>query len=209
MFGATDSELARYFLNHLATNFLVPVIDTGAGVLIQKIQNEEVVMSGGQTRIYIPDITPCLFCNMGVSLEEVNRELAKIFCDEQEVNLIERSGYLRNLTGKEIPQPSVFNLNQHISTLAIDMLISYITRGCTNETLYFDLENLEIKKLKAKSQNLCPHCNTKQFLCQTSFLSLQELRSEKENFPSLHVASNTCEGEKNEVENDEICSGEK
>jgi len=184
LLGASDSELARYILTHISTNFLVPLIDMGAGVVACTIADKEIVMSGGQARLYIPGVNPCLLCNMGVDFSEVNKELASIFLNEKEKSLLKNSGYLQDLTGNNLPQPSVFNLNQHITTLATDMLISYILKGRTEDTIYFDLENLEIKKFQAKSQGLCPHCGTKEFLCQASFLKLDDLRRESGVMPA-------------------------
>jgi molybdopterin/thiamine biosynthesis adenylyltransferase len=181
--GASDSELAREFLNHIATSFVIPVIDTGSGIIADTIAGEETVMSGCQIRIYIPGVNPCFFCNMGIDVTEVNSDIAALFLDEKEKQTLDRSGYLQNLTDKKMPEPSVYNLNQHAATLATDLLISYVHKGYEYDTIHFDLEEQKITKMKAKSHKVCNHCGNREFLGNAEFLSIADFRAEKKDIP--------------------------
>jgi molybdopterin/thiamine biosynthesis adenylyltransferase len=77
--GAVDSELARMVMNYCAHAFCLPYFDAGSGILVSSIHGETLVHSGGQVRIVVPSMTPCLLCNLGIERAEVDRELMQQF----------------------------------------------------------------------------------------------------------------------------------
>ncbi|PQP32924.1 hypothetical protein C6A36_01920, partial [Desulfobacteraceae bacterium SEEP-SAG10] len=117
--GCVDNELARYALNFLAASFMVPLLDLGAGVIIDEFDGEKVAVSSGQARLFVPGTTPCLFCNMGLDYTDFDREVLKLTMDDEERKLLKRTGYLNNFTEDSVPEPSMYTLNAVVANLGV------------------------------------------------------------------------------------------
>lgn len=181
--GCVDSELARTTINHISASYTVPLLDLGAGVLIEKFGGERIVISSGQARLFIPGATPCLLCNMGIDMAEKDKELAKIAIeqDEKERELLKRTGYITDLLNEDAPQPTVYNLNAIVSNLGVSMLNNYILGGDLKyHTLHFNLDSFEIQKMIAESNNLCPVCGEYNLIGACNPFKLE---TRKKNFP--------------------------
>jgi len=180
--NAVDSELARFVVNHISTNFLIPVLDNGGGIIIDEFNEEQITFSGGQARLYVPGFTPCFLCNLGIDGEEVTREAVKMFMDEGEKATIKRAGYLEDLNGGDAPQPSIYNLGQILANLGIGFLLDYLLRDENKDgfnTVHFDLENYEIKKIKAKKVINCPFCGDRGSLAGGQFFNINDFKDTK------------------------------
>jgi len=181
IFGCVDSEVARSCLNHLAASFLVPLMDLGAGVIIDRFAGERVVLSSGQARLFIPGTTPCLLCNMGIRQEGFDRELARLKMDAKEKDLLARAGYLQDFLAEDGPQPSVYNLNASVGAAGVTLLLRYLLGGGVDyHTLHFNMEAMAFEKILTKSREQCPVCGFDGILGAGEFFDLEGLLAEKE-----------------------------
>jgi molybdopterin/thiamine biosynthesis adenylyltransferase len=178
--GCVDSEVARSCLNHLAASFLVPLLDLGAGVIIDRFAGERLVLSSGQARLFIPGVTPCLLCNMGIRPEGFDRELARFKMDAEERDLLGRAGYLQGFLAEDAPQPSVYNLNASVGAAGVALLLRYLLGGGIEcHALHFDMEAMAFEKFLARSREHCPVCGADGLLGTGGFFDLEGLLAEK------------------------------
>jgi molybdopterin/thiamine biosynthesis adenylyltransferase len=181
IFGCVDSEVARSCLNHLAASFLVPLLDLGAGVIIDRFAGERVVLSSGQARLFIPGASPCLLCNMGIRPEGFDRELARFKMDANEKDLLRRTGYLQGFLAEDAPQPSVYNLNASVGAAGVTLLLRYLLGGGLDyHALHFDMETMAFDKIRAKSREHCPVCGADGLLGMGDFFDLEGLLAGKQ-----------------------------
>jgi len=181
IFGCVDSEVARSCLNHLAASFLVPLVDLGAGVIIDRFAGERVVLSSGQARLFIPGTTPCLLCNMGIRQEGFDRELARLKMDAKEQDLLAKAGYLQDFLAEDAPQPSVYNLNASVGAAGVTLLLRYLLGGGIDyHALHFNMEAMAFEKILTKSREQCPVCGFDGILGVGEFFDLEGLLAEKQ-----------------------------
>ncbi len=179
--SCVDSEVARACLNHLAASFLVPLLDLGAGVIIDRFAGERVVLSSGQARLFLPGTTPCLLCNMGIRQEGFDRELARLKMNAKEEELLARAGYLEDFLAEDAPQPSVYNLNASVGAAGVTLLLRYLLGGGVDyHALHFNMDAMAFEKILTKSREQCPVCGFEGLLGTGDFFDLQGLVAEKQ-----------------------------
>jgi molybdopterin/thiamine biosynthesis adenylyltransferase len=179
--GCVDSEVARSCLNHLAASFLVPLLDLGAGVIIDRLAGERLVLPSGQARLFIPGTTPCLLCNMGIRQEGFDRELACLKTNAEEKDLLGRAGYLQDFLAEDAPQPSVYNLNALVGIAGVTLLLRYLLGGGVDyQALHFNMETMAFEKILSKSREHCPVCGFDGLLGTGDFFDLEGLVAEKQ-----------------------------
>jgi molybdopterin/thiamine biosynthesis adenylyltransferase len=179
--GCVDNELARACLNHLAASFLAPLLDLGAGVVIDRVAGERVVLSSGQARLFIPGVAPCLLCNMGIRPDAMDRELARLKMNEAERALLGKAGYLQDFLAEDSPQPSVYNLNSLVGTGGVTFLLRYLLGGgIPYHALHFNMEAMAFEKILARSREHCPICGAENLLGTGELFDLDGLLAEKQ-----------------------------
>jgi molybdopterin/thiamine biosynthesis adenylyltransferase len=179
--GCVDNELARACLNYLAASFLAPLLDLGAGVVIDRVAGERLVLSSGQARLFVPGVTPCLLCNMGIRTQAMDRDLARLKMNEQERALLGRAGYLQDFLAEDSPQPSVYNLNALVGAAGVTLLLRYLLGGGVPcHTLHFNMEAMAFEKIVARSREHCPVCGAENSLGAGEFFDLDGLLAEKQ-----------------------------
>ncbi|MFC1717042.1 ThiF family adenylyltransferase [Candidatus Poribacteria bacterium] len=156
--GGLDRVAPRSVLNDLGSNFMVPYLDAGAGVVIDQLMGREFVTSGGQVRLFVPGINPCLHCTLGLDQSAIEAEWTKMRLTDQDVETMRQTGYLQNFLAMDAPQPSVYNLNQMVGAMTATTLLSYILSGVDYHFASLDLEKMEILKGTSESNKLCPYC---------------------------------------------------
>lgn len=153
--GAVDREGARLLINEVAVRYLIPYIDIGTGI---KVNKDTVIQIGGQIRFINPGTTPCLSCYAnGIDPFEAALDLIP----QNDIQVRRQLGYIEgtNLS----PEPSVVSLNgilaslasQEISKLIIGFhhIFSYISYdGLINKIKLLD------EKIDLKPQRNCPVC---------------------------------------------------
>jgi molybdopterin/thiamine biosynthesis adenylyltransferase len=160
LIGAVDSELARLAMNELAHALCLPYLDAGSGVLVSRVDGAPMVHSGGQVRLVVPGVTPCLLCNLGIDREAADRELARRLIDRDaaERTLLERSGYIRGLDGA-VEQPSVAHLNFLVAAALVNVLVEYLLRGRpAHHALHLDLAEMQWMASLAEPRPGCTVC---------------------------------------------------
>lgn len=106
IFCCTDNMTSRLFLNQIAHQYYIPVLDMGVGM-----DSDQGMLTGGggYTKVILPNGI-CLQCN-----EDINPSLLafeRMPAEQRESAIL--SGYIRN-----IKSPSVISLNGLISSMAI------------------------------------------------------------------------------------------
>lgn len=116
IFGGVDSHLGRLVLTNFAAAYLIPFIDCGTGV---NVKDGEIIDMGGRITVLWPG-QHCLVCAGRINARELNYELA----DEQGKRFARERGYV---TGADVPQPMVGNLNAIIANKAVLELVAAVT----------------------------------------------------------------------------------
>ncbi|MEO6197529.1 MAG: ThiF family adenylyltransferase, partial [Dehalococcoidia bacterium] len=119
VFGCTDGEWARSYLERLPTWYYVPVVDMGVmidapGGRLRSIQGRVTILQPG---------TACLSCRGRIEPARVRAESLS-FTDPDEANKLRKEGYLEGL---EEPAPSVVPFTTTIAATAVSELLHRIT----------------------------------------------------------------------------------
>lgn len=117
IFGAVDSDGARVIMNRLATEFMIPYIDSGVG--IETDDDGQITNMGGQVRVVLPG-RPCLLCQDAIDLNRAELDLTTPEARERR----ERRGYI---SGFDLPAPSVMALNMQVASAAVLELFALVT----------------------------------------------------------------------------------
>ena len=113
IFCCTDSHGSRSVIQQVAYQYLIPCIDIGSSITTNA---GEVTGIFGRVQLLGPD-QPCLWCSELLSPEEVRRDM---------MNEFERKAdpYIQ---GTNVPAPSVVSLNGTVVSLAVTMLLGFVT----------------------------------------------------------------------------------
>lgn len=160
--GATDSELARRALLHLAREFMRPLLDGGSGVRVDRFGEQLVCAAGGQVRLYVPGTTPCLMCALGIDQHRVSAELARrrARADPGIERVLRNSGYLQGNAIESLPEPSVYFVNSVVAGVLVSTLTQYVLEGIDENFagVAVDLATPALNRLTAEHGELCPFC---------------------------------------------------
>ena len=117
--GAVDNHLARYFLNRIAVQYLIPYID--AATVIGRNDGELLGLKA-RVAIVVPGVTACLDCSRIRYYDK--REVTKQLYDPETQSLLRKAGYLKDLPG--IKAPAVLPLNMLASSAALFEVINLV-----------------------------------------------------------------------------------
>lgn len=150
IFGCTDSQGSRLVLNRLATQYYIPYIDCGSG-LVRQAKEGSILEAGGQIRVVLPD-GYCLECVGGIDREQARDELMT------EGEKAQRRAHGYGL-GPQEPAPQVMFLNMAVAAHAVGEFLKLVTGlgPCHTYVLYDALE-ATMTPLKAKRSNSCVVC---------------------------------------------------
>ena len=115
VFGCTDNDWSRSILNRFAYQYLVPVIDMGARIVVE---HGNVVGASGRVSMIGPGL-PCLWCKHHLDSGRIRTES---MADDERVKLIKE----KYIQGSEVKAPSVISLNSTLASMAVTMLLSSI-----------------------------------------------------------------------------------
>lgn len=151
---------------------------------------KRVTMSSGHARLFIPGITPCLLCNMGLDRENFDRELMRLNMSEDEKELLDKTGYLQNYLGTDTPEPSVYVLNAIVANIGVSFLIRYLLGAKVDyHTLHYTMESMTIEKIRSESQQVCPVCGNESNIGSGKFFDIDSLTRDK-NLPAPKRGNN-------------------
>jgi len=112
LLGCIDDNKARYFMNRISLQYLVPYIDCSSGI---RVEEGQVVKLGTRLAMVIPTYTACLDCSKIEYWDE--EEMSYAFSDPYTRQEAIRRKYID--TQEEIPSPAVYPLNM----LSVSMLL--------------------------------------------------------------------------------------
>jgi molybdopterin/thiamine biosynthesis adenylyltransferase len=150
--GCVDNHGARLVLNHLATRFLLPLIDGGSGIRLSR--DGALLAMGGQVQVVVPG-AGCLECRGFIDAKKASFELASPEFQEYE----REHGY-----GTSEPAPSVVFLNGVIASLQVREIVSLINSNGLQDSLaptnLYDALSRKLTPIQTRYDELCPTCGT-------------------------------------------------
>jgi hypothetical protein len=115
IFCCTDSDGSRHFLNQLAYQYFIPVIDMG--VSITPDDNGKIVSIDGRVQMLAPSLA-CLVCNDGILSGR------RVMWDLQSARQRRVDPYLLKMAG--VKQPAVISLNGTVASQAVTIFLSAV-----------------------------------------------------------------------------------
>lgn len=161
IFGCTDDNSGRLFLNRLSHFYLIPVIDLGLAISPSD-QGEKVRDLSGRVTVVFPG-APCLMCRGVVDPVKAREEDLKR-ANPEEFERQKREAYVR---GGGNPAPAVVTFTTSTACMAVDELLEALVgfRGSDgwawNRVRRFDL--VKDRMPGAKSEEQCPICDSKEY----------------------------------------------
>jgi molybdopterin/thiamine biosynthesis adenylyltransferase len=157
IFGCTDDNSGRMFLNRFSHFYLIPVFDMGIIIELSKDKPLRIIALQGRMTLLFPGNT-CLLCR-----GEVNSKAA---AEENTLRSdpmgFERLKDERYVVGSGDPSPSVVTFTTEISTVAVNEFINRITGfkqiGTQNNIMRF-FNRGEDGNPGAKRRDGCPICD--------------------------------------------------
>lgn len=119
IFGCTDDNEGRLFLNRLAYYYLIPVIDMGLSIDVVKGDATPGVMAfDGRVTVLQPHTT-CLLCRNIINTEQARAEsLRRVNPSEYERQKVEAY-----VVGEGNPSPAVVTFTTEVATMAVNEVI--------------------------------------------------------------------------------------
>ncbi len=149
IFGCTDNHASRLVLNQLAVQYLIPLLDLGAGLAAAPGGSLEA--AGGQVRLARPGAA-CLACIDGIDRAEAARELLSPQARQRQA----ARGYVQ---GMEVPAPAVLFLNNAVASLALAEFVNLWTGyRAPVPLLYLDLLQARLTAAQAERRGSCLAC---------------------------------------------------
>jgi molybdopterin-synthase adenylyltransferase len=115
IFCCTDSDGSRHFLNQLAYQYFIPVIDVG--VSITPDDNGKIVSIDGRVQMLAPGMA-CLVCNDGILSGR------RVMWDLQSARQRRGDPYFLKMAG--VKQPAVISLNGTVASQAVTIFLSAV-----------------------------------------------------------------------------------
>lgn len=145
IFGCTDNLTSRIVLNRIVFQYLIPVIDMGVDIQVEK---DKIRSAAGRVMVLLPD-APCLECMGYLKPEQI----------QQEIEAMGKSSYI---TGVPVRSPSVISLNGVVSSLAVTEFVNLLTgfewqREPNRYQMYLILNGI-VKLYDKKSEKECTLC---------------------------------------------------
>ena len=115
IFCCTDSDGSRHFVNQLAYEYFIPVIDMGVSITPDKAG--KIVSIDGRVQMLGPGMA-CLICNDGI----INGR--RVMWELQSARQRRRDPYFQEIAG--VRQPAVISLNGTVASQAVTMFLSAV-----------------------------------------------------------------------------------
>jgi molybdopterin/thiamine biosynthesis adenylyltransferase len=151
LFGCLDRDAPRLIMTELASAYLIPYIDCGAGITVCE---GKITEAGGRVVVALPG-SPCLLCAKEINLNIAAEELET----PEELEFRRRYGYIME---EDVPAPSVVSLNGTIASIAVTEFIALLTsfRAPRHYSFYDMLEEKVVHRIVKHNQK-CVACAQK------------------------------------------------
>jgi hypothetical protein len=144
---ATDNHASRLVLNHLACQYLIPLMHVGVNIEVDR----DGVLTDVSGEVALPELGVwCLVCSGLISVQTAGFELAT---DAERARLTAR-GYLDGL-----PAPAVYHLNATVASLAVAELHNLVTayKPSRRYLVYRELAT-ELLPISVEGHSRCAFC---------------------------------------------------
>ncbi|MDX2027179.1 MAG: ThiF family adenylyltransferase [Alphaproteobacteria bacterium] len=121
IFGCTDDNEGRLFLNRLAFYYLTPVIDVGLAVDVSKDEPPEVKCLDGRVTVIIPT-QPCLSCRGVIDTKAAHDETLRR-TNPTEYTRRKAEAYV---AGEGDPRPAVVTFTTEVATMGVNEMLQRI-----------------------------------------------------------------------------------
>lgn len=148
VFGCLDTDAARLILNEFAVAYLLPYLDCGVGIIVEK---GRVQGAGGKVSVWVPE-RPCLLCAKDINPRIAAEELE----GEQERRFRRQQSYIE---GIHVPEPAVISLNSTVASLAVTEFLCLVTDlRETQQYTYYDLLEGKAGARRVAKDKRCTVC---------------------------------------------------
>lgn len=118
VFGCTDDNAGRQFLNRFAYFYLVPVLDMGLQMQVREVQGHSRVNVTGRVSVAFPQ-HPCLLCWGIINVQKAYAESLRR-SDPEEYERRKAEAYV---VGEGDPSPAVVTFTTEVATMAVNEMI--------------------------------------------------------------------------------------
>jgi hypothetical protein len=149
VFCCTDSDGSRHFLNQLAYQYFIPVIDMG--VSITPDSSGKIISIDGRVHMLAPELA-CLICNDGT----LNGR--HVMWDLQPTRQRRSDPYFLEVSG--IKQPAVISLNGTVASQAVTIFLSAVAGvPVTARWIRFRFMRGDSRLMDTQSRPRCANCS--------------------------------------------------
>jgi molybdopterin-synthase adenylyltransferase len=154
IFCCTDSDGSRHFINQLAYQYFIPVIDMG--VSITPDDNDQIVSIDGRVHMLAPGMA-CLVCNDGI----LNGR--RVMWDLQTARQRRADPYFLKMAG--IKQPAVISLNGTVASQAVTLFLSAVAGVPVNaRSIRFRAMRGDARVMDDTPREGCVNCSPQAYL---------------------------------------------
>ena len=121
IFGCTDDNEGRLFLNRFAFFYLTPVIDVGLAIDVSKDEPPEIKCLDGRVTVVVPS-QPCLSCR-GVIDSEAARDESLRRTNPNEYTRRKAEAYV---AGEGDPRPAIVTFTTEVATMGVNEMLHRI-----------------------------------------------------------------------------------
>ena len=145
----TDSDGSRHFLNQLAYQYFIPVIDMGVSIAPSK--SGKIVSIDGRVQMLAPGLS-CLICNEGVLSHR------RVMWDLQSARQRRCDPYFLEVAG--IKQPAVISLNGTLASQAITIFLSAVAGvPVMSRSIRFRFMQGDARRMNTDPRPSCVNCS--------------------------------------------------
>jgi hypothetical protein len=119
--GAVDNHLARFILNRLSVQYLIPYLDAATVISRRKEDNQIELLA--RLAVVVPGSTACLSCSQIRYYD--HKDIAPHLYDPQTRRQLIASGYIQD--HPEVASPAVMPLNMLVSSILLTELQNLVT----------------------------------------------------------------------------------
>ena len=158
IFGCTDDNTGRVFLNRFAHFYYIPIIDMGVDIDPSLTEPGRLQTLQGRVTVVMPGVT-CLICRNVIDMEKARNESIKRTDPVRYENLVVNDGYVKR---ENNPSPAVITFTTEVATMAVNELINRLTgfkQGRAENSIMRFFDKSTDQKPGSKPQEHCPMCS--------------------------------------------------
>lgn len=158
IFGCTDDNTGRIFLNRLAFFYYIPVFDMGVDIDPSLTEPGRLQTLQGRVTVVTPGVT-CLICRNVIDMEKARNESIKRTDPIRYEKLVVNDGYVKR---ENNPSPAVITFTTEVATMALNEFINRLTgfkQGRAENSIMRFFDKSTDQKPGSNPQEYCPVCS--------------------------------------------------